>query len=194
MNETISYYDNNAEEYYRTTVNVDMDALRNKFASLLPDGANVIDMGCGSGRDVRALSDMGFHTVGLDASTELAEMANEKLGVDIIEGDMSKWVSDTPYDGIWCCASIIHLTSEEKKAFFRNLEYNLKEGGIIYISVKEGIEEGSDDKGRYINNSTLGELEQYLTEAGCVIIETSSTKDRMKRDTTWLNVIGQKRK
>lgn len=192
MNETINYYDNNAEDYYRTTVNVDMDALRKKFASFLPDGANVVDMGCGSGRDVRAFSNMGFHTTGLDASKELVEVARKKLGVDAIEGDMSEWISGYPFDGIWCCASVIHLTAEEIKKFFNNLRYNLKDGGIIYISVKEGVKEGLDEKGRYMNGYSLRDLERYLKDAGCTILETSNTEDMMNRDMKWLNIIARK--
>ena len=150
MNETIKYYNDNAAAYYDSTVNADLTTIREEFSSFLPDGATIIDIGCGSGRDVKAFCDLGYKAIGLDSSEELAKLAKEKLGIDVIIGDMSSWVSDVPYDAIWSCASLIHLTDIEKVQFFKDLEQNLKSGGIIYISVKEGVETGIDEKGRFI--------------------------------------------
>lgn len=121
MKGTIEYYDNNADWYYWTTVGVDMDAMRKKFASYLPSEARVVDMGCGSGRDVMAFSDMGHDAVGLDASKELLKLAEERLGIKTIFADMVRWKASEPYDGIWCCASLIHLNSAEKEMFFKIL-------------------------------------------------------------------------
>ena len=139
MRSTIDYYNRIADSYYWTTVGIDMSKLRNAFAAYLPAEARVIDLGCGSGRDVMAFGDMGHEASGLDASKELVELAKERLEVKASVGDMVTWRASEPYDGIWCCASLIHLNEEEKKRFFGNLQYNLKPGGVIYISVKEEI-------------------------------------------------------
>ena len=192
MTETEKYYNNNAEDYYNDTVDVDLGAIRKAFTSYLADGATIIDVGCGSGRDVKAFCDMGYKARGLDSSTELIRIAKEKLGVDVLQGDMSTWISDVPYDAIWSCASLIHLNETEKAQFFKNLEYNLNRDGIIYISVKEGVETGLDEKGRYISNCSLDELQNYLEDAGCSIIEKSITNDKLDRDVKWLNVIAKK--
>ena len=194
MKGTIDYYDNNADWYYWTTVGVDMDAMRKKFASYLPNEARVLDMGCGSGRDVLAFSDMGHDAVGLDASKELLKLAEERLGIKTIFADMVRWKASEPYDGIWCCASLIHLNSAEKEMFFKNLDYNLKPGGIIYISVKDGIKTGVDEDGRYYSNCTEAELRKYLEDAGCEILEVLTTDDAMDRERfKWLNVFARKK-
>lgn len=192
MNETIKYYNDNAAAYYDSTVNADLTTIREAFASFLPDGATIIDIGCGSGRDVKAFCDLGYKAIGLDSSEELAKLAKEKLGIDVIIGDMSSWVSDVPYDGIWSCASLIHLNDIEKVQFFKDLEQNLKSGGIIYISVKEGVETGIDEKGRFISNCTFEKLQKYLQDADCRVIEKIITEDKLDRDTKWLNVIAKK--
>ncbi|MBQ6456481.1 MAG: class I SAM-dependent methyltransferase [Mogibacterium sp.] len=195
MKSTIDYYNNNADWYYWTTVGLDMDALRKKFASYLPGEARVIDMGCGSGRDTAAFSDMGHDALGLDAAKELLALAMERLEIKGAVGDLSSWVSSAPYDGIWCCAALIHLNDEEKARFFRNLDRNLKPGGVIYISAREGIETGVDDKGRYMSNCTEEELREYLGGAGCEITETLITEDTLGRPgAKWLNVFAVKRK
>ncbi|MBQ6389035.1 MAG: class I SAM-dependent methyltransferase [Mogibacterium sp.] len=194
MKETIDYYNRNADWYYWTTVAVDLDALRKKFASYLPYEATIIDMGCGSGRDVMAFSDMGHHVIGLDASEELVKLARERLEINAVVGDMSYWKARAPYDGIWCCASLIHLNGVEKKRFFNNLEYNLKPGGIIFISVKDGIETGIDAEGRYQSNCPEEELRAYLEGAGCEILEILTTEDALGRERfKWLNVFARKK-
>lgn len=194
MKSTIDYYDKNADSYYWATVAVDLDALRKKFASYLPAEASVIDMGCGSGRDVMAFDNMGHRAVGLDASKELVKLAQERLEIRAFTGDMSTYRASEPYDGIWCCASLIHLNDEEKAKFFRNLERNLKPGGVIYISVKEGIETGVDKDGRYYSNCSEDELREYLQSAGCEVTDVVITEDAMGRaGSRWLNVFAKKK-
>lgn len=194
MRSTIDYYNRIADSYYWTTVGIDMSKLRNAFAAYLPAESRVIDLGCGSGRDVMAFCDMGHDASGLDASKELVELAKERLEVKASVGDMVTWRASEPYDGIWCCASLIHLNEEEKKRFFGNLQYNLKPGGVIYISVKEGIETGTDEEGVYTSNCTADELKSFLDGADCEILETVVTEDAMGRPgVKWLNVIAKKR-
>ena len=194
MRSTIDYYNRIADSYYWTTVGIDMSKLRNAFAAYLPAEARVMDLGCGSGRDVMAFGDMGHEASGLDASKELVELAKERLEVKASVGDMVTWRASEPYDGIWCCASLIHLNEEEKNRFFGNLQYNLKPGGVIYISVKEGIETGTDEEGVYTSNCTAEELKSFLNGAGCEILETVVTEDAMGRPgVKWLNVIAKKR-
>ena len=97
---TIDYYNRNADSYYWNTVGVDMSVFRKKFASYLPNEASVIDMGCGSGRDVMAFSDMGHDAAGLDAAKELLKLAEERLEIKTIAADMSEYKAASPYDGI----------------------------------------------------------------------------------------------
>lgn len=191
---TIDYYNRNADRYYWNTVGVDMSVFRKKFASYLPNEASVIDMGCGSGRDVMAFSDMGHDAAGLDAAKELLKLAEERLGIKTVYADMSEYKAASPYDGMWCCASLIHLNDEEKARFFRNLDRNLKPGGVLFISVKEGIETGRDSDGVYTSNCTWEELKSYLERAGCGILEDRVTTDAMGRSgVKWLNVFAKKK-
>lgn len=191
---TIDYYNRNADWYYWTTVGVDMDVFRKKFASYLPGEASVIDMGCGSGRDVMSFSDMGHDALGLDGAKELLKLAEERLGIKTKAADISDYKAASPYDGVWCCASLIHLNGEEKARFFRNLDRNLKSGGVIYISVRDGIKTGRDDNGVYMSNCSEAELRKYLEDAGCEILEMKVTEDALERGgVKWLNVIAGKK-
>ena len=194
MNSTIEYYNTHADDYYWTTVGVDLDATRRRFTAHLPAEARVIDVGCGSGRDVLAFSNMGFKAYGLDASEELANLARERLGIKVFTADMSEWITTEPYNGIWCCASLMHLHDDECRRFFANLQYNLCASGAIYISVKSGIETGPDNSGRYMRNFTEEELRKLIcTVSGLEVKELWYTDDTLsRRDFRWLNVIAVK--
>ena len=193
MNQTIDYYNRNADAYFRNTVDADFDRLRRKFVSYLPEHARIVDIGCGSGRDVKVFCDMGYDAVGLDASEEMARVAREQLGVDVITGDMADWIAEEPYDGIWCCAALLHLHEEEAEQFLSNLKTNLKPGGVVFISVKEGIETGYDDKGRYMRNYTENELVEKLETVDMKVMETENSGDLLGRDQfKWINVFARR--
>ncbi|MBE6045469.1 MAG: class I SAM-dependent methyltransferase [Clostridiales bacterium] len=188
VNETINYYNKHAGEYYKNTIGADFDHLQRKFVSFLPENARIIDVGCGSGRDVKAFCDMGYRAIGLDASEELANEAKKKLGIEVIVGDMTTWKAQEPFDGVWCCASLLHLHEDEANAFFQNLQCNLKPDGILFISVKEGIKTGYDEKGRYMRNYTEQDLRSKLRNASFEIIEIDTSEDSLGRDGfRWLN-------
>lgn len=194
MKSTIDYYNTHAEEYYQSTVTADLDAARKKFAEYLKPEARIIDVGCGSGRDVVAFRDMGFNAEGIDASEALVRLATEKLGITANVADMSDWIADEAYDGIWCCASLMHLNEEDYERFFSNLKYNLRTGGALYISVKTGIETGTDAAGRYLRNFNEEDIRDLINKAaGLRLSELWYTDDTLsRRDFRWLNVIAEK--
>ena len=106
---------------------------------------------------------------------------------------MSTWVTDRPYDGIWCCASLLHLNDQEVKQFAKNLHVNLKSGGAVYLSVKSGIQTGFDEKDRFMKYFTEQELDELLRGSGITVVDLWITEDKMNRDGFhWINLIGIK--
>lgn len=81
---------------------------------------------------------------------------------------MEDWIAGEPFDGIWCCASLLHLTEEHCDCFLTNLKHNLKSGGVIFISVKTGIETGCDERIRTfrerINNRSHLKYRSHIKE------------------------------
>ena len=191
MNDTINYYNKHAEQYYQATVDVDFTVAYDRFLKYVSQRGKIIDMGCGSGRDVAAFIERGYEAIGVDASKELAELASGEKKIPVMVGDMTTWIADEPVDGIWCCASLLHLQDRELKRFIDNLCINLKRGGALYVSVKSGVVTGFDDKGRYMRNFTESELEPLLLRADIEVVDRWITEDKMNRDGfQWINVIG----
>jgi 2-polyprenyl-3-methyl-5-hydroxy-6-metoxy-1,4-benzoquinol methylase len=107
------YYRQNAQRFFTDTASVDMSALYPPFVNCLPPGARILDAGCGSGRDVKAFSEMGFDVEAFDASVELVELARQLSGKPVAQMRFQDVDVVERYDGIWCCASLLHVSEAE---------------------------------------------------------------------------------
>ena len=191
MNGTIKYYDENASYYFDSTSQVDLVSLYKEFLEYVPAGGRVMDLGCGSGRDVKWFRDHGYEADGLDASEKLVRIASEKLGIPVKVGFIESWIADKAYDGIWCCASLVHLDDNRIDQFLSNLRHNLKKGGALFISVKENIDSGVVEDGRYFRDFNEGTLNALISHyKGFRIEKIWYTEDKMHRESfKWLNAI-----
>lgn len=191
MNSTIDYYNRNADEYFAHTAEVSFDEIYSRFLKYIPDGGRIMDLGCGSGRDVKWFCNHGYEAYGLDASRELVSKASDEYDIPIITGLIEEWTTSTPFDGVWCCASLMHLEDSALEQFFENLKYNLKQGGVLFMSVKSGIETGLDEQSRFLRDFTEEDVHEIITRHGeFELRELWYTKDKLARDTfRWMNVI-----
>ena len=191
MNSTIDYYNRNAEAYFNRTADVDFVDTYKRFLQYMPEGGRIMDLGCGSGRDVKWFCDHGYDADGLDASEELAIKARDQYGIHVEIGLIEEWITDDPYDGIWCCAALMHFNDAGCRRFFDNLQYNLKSGGAVYISVKTVIKTGVDNTGRYFRNFNEKDIYEMVDHtANFEIRELWYSEDLLSRaDFKWLNVI-----
>ena len=97
----IKFYDENADNFFDDTAHIDMSDLHGKFCLLLPDKGKVLDLGCGSGRDVKAFIERGYDVTGLDGSFKLVQRAREFTKVEIIHDDFENLSFKNQFDGIW---------------------------------------------------------------------------------------------
>ena len=196
MNSTIEFYDRNADEYFDRTADVTFDEIYSRFLKYIPAGGRVMDLGCGSGRDVKWFCDHGYEAYGLDASRELVSRASDEYDIPVFAGLIEEWTTSTPFDGVWCCASLMHLDDSALEQFFENLKYNLKPGGVLFMSVKSGIETGLDEQGRYFRDFTEDDVHEIITQHGeFELKELWYTEDKLERDTfRWMNVIIENKK
>ena len=191
MNKTIAYYDMHADEYFEQTCGVDFSDAYGRFLKYIPAGGSIVDLGCGSGRDTAWFTAHGYQAIGVDASEKMVELACERLHIQAQVARMEDWIAETPFDGIWCCASLLHLDDEALRSFFEHLAVNLKEGGALFISVKTGIRSGDDSLGRYMVDFSEQKLEGLHSYCkGLAIEEIWYTRDELGRDAfRWMNAI-----
>ncbi len=185
---TLKYYQDNAQTFFDGTVNVDMSSLYDTFTKHLAPGARVLDAGCGSGRDAKAFKEMGYQVEAFDASTAMVELAREHTGLPVQVKAFADVERKEEFDGIWCCASLLHVPSLELPGVMRRLADALKPGGVWYVSFKYGVAEREVD-GRMFTDMDEHSLRTLVDKvAQLAILELWLTRDkRPMRDEVWLN-------
>ena len=140
--DTIGYYDGNAESFIAGTANVEFGGLQRKFADMLPQGGRVLDLGCGSGRDSLAFLKAGFKVDAMDGSAAMAKAASELTGLPVAHALFESYEPQGSYDGIWACSSLLHVPADQLPATIAKYAQALKPGGVFYLSFKLGSHNG----------------------------------------------------
>ncbi|MCB1837835.1 MAG: methyltransferase domain-containing protein, partial [Alcanivoracaceae bacterium] len=190
MNDTLRYYDSNAQAFIEATFSVPMSPLYEHFLPRIPKGGHILDAGCGSGRDALYFHQQGYRVTAFDGSRAMAELASKKTGLPITHRTFTDVSEIKLYDGIWACASLLHLQAPEIADALSRLWNALKPGGLLYLSFKHGTGEHVKD-GRhflYANEELAGRWIDDLQEVReCTIWRTED--QRPDRSETWLNIL-----
>ena len=191
---TLDYYNKEADVFFENTVSVDFSKIQEMFLKHIKPGGRILDLGCGSGRDSRAFLERGYEVVAVDGSRELAKIAGAYIGQEVIVADFREFEPEGTFDGIWACASLLHLPKGEIAAVMRQMAAHLAEGGCFYASFKYGEFQG-ERNGRYFTDMTEESFRELLEGVpGLAIEEYFSSGDvRAGRESErWLNVMMRK--
>ena len=191
MKSTITYYNENACAFVASTAHVDFRSVQNEFLQLLPPKALILDFGCGSGRDTKYFLEQGFQVEAIDGSEEICKLASEYTGIPVKNLLFQELDETEKYDGIWACASILHLKKKELPGVLGKMCRAVKKGAVIYVSFKYGDYEG-ERNGRYFTDLT----EESAKELLCCVPELRVEKQWVGGDVRvdrgeekWLNMI-----
>lgn len=194
MNNTINYYNQNAENFIANTQNADMHPTQERFLRLLDANTSILDFGCGSGRDTKYFLEKGYQVTATDGSSELCRLASEFTGIEVKEMLFQELDAMNQYDGIWACSSILHLPKKELLPVIQKMCETLKDNGIIYTSFKYGDFEG-ERNGRYFTDFTEKTFREYIEKVPELTIEedwiTSDVRPG-RGEEKWLNLILRK--
>lgn len=187
---TDDFYEQNAAEFFNTTAYIDASSLYRQFLPLLPDGGCILDAGCGSGRDSLAFKQQGYKVEAFDASAELAALAQVLTGLPVQTCRFMEFEANTRFDGIWACASLLHVPFTELADNITHLAKYLATDGFFYCSFKYGEEEQIRDK-RHFTNMTEEKLSLLLERTPLQIYESWMTCDLRvdRKQEQWLNAI-----
>lgn len=187
--QTLEYYDKNSESFLADTANVEFRELQSRFASMLPAGGRILDLGCGSGRDSLAFLKAGFKVDAVDGSKQMVEAAKGLTGLDVTQALFSEYEPDGLYDGIWACSSLLHVASGELPSLIEKYSKALKPNGVFYLSFKLGDYEGMRN-GRWFTDFTEESFCALIGKInGLEILEIDITIDVRpgRSDEKWLN-------
>lgn len=162
---TLAFYAAQTEAYAKMAEGFDNPQLAELMAAL-PQGARVLDLGCGPGQDARSLSRAGFAVVAMDASPEMLRQAAMHPGVQTRLGTFAELADIAAFDAVWASFSLLHAPKADFPDHLSAIHRALKPGGVLALSMKLGQGEGRDRLGRFYAYYTEAELTGLLTAAG----------------------------
>ena len=170
---TIGHYDRNAEAFQQGTR--DHDVRQNYRAFLAPFSTekklDILDFGCGPGRDLRYFKSLGHRPVGLDGSAAFCEMASRFSDCPIWHQNfLNLNLPRQGFDGVFANASLFHVPGEELPRVLRQLHVSLRPDGILFTSNPRGNGEGWSGQ-RYGHYMQLRESSDFLEQAGFELLD-----------------------
>ncbi len=194
-NNTLDYYNNYADEFYRSTVAVEFTAMQDCFLKKLKKGSYILDFGCGSGRDAKYFLEQGYHVEATDGSAELCKRASRYAGIQVKQMLFEELAVADKYDGIWACSSILHLPIDKLVKVMQKMTTALKKNSIIYTSFKYGNFSG-ERNGRFFTDMTETTFADLLQGVDGLEVEEQWVSSDVRPERSgekWLNLILRKR-
>ena len=122
MNDVIDFYQKHYAAYHERTFGIDPAPWLEPLAAKLVSGARILDVGCGSGRDLVWLKKRGYRVLGFERSSGLAGLAREAAGCEVIQGDFTVFdFSALTMDAVIMAGVLVHLPHSELPGIFKNI-------------------------------------------------------------------------
>jgi SAM-dependent methyltransferase len=186
---SVDYYNSNSESFIKDTRNIDMKKNYEVFLANIPDQGLILDAGCGSGRDSLIFQKLGYRVDAFDGSSSMVSEAKKLTGLNIELSTFEDFEFNRFYNGIWACASLLHVRRVNLVSILTRLSEGLISGGVLYSSFKYGNNERLNGE-RYFNDINEHVLKAYVdTVPDISVMQTWVTGNRRTNDNDekWLN-------
>jgi len=179
IKKTIDFYNQNIDEYFQKTMDLQDKFWLGKFVSSLSQDSKILDIGCAFGRDTKFFTNSGFDATGIDLSKEMIKKAKAfSPSSKFYVMDMQNLdFTDQSFDGIWCSAALLHLNKNDAILALKEIKRVLKKDGFLYLNLKEGIGEKVIFDERYQNSEKFysyyqeSEIKDLLSKFNFKIID-----------------------
>jgi SAM-dependent methyltransferase len=181
------YYETNAAEYHASTVRIDPASFLEPLARRLTPGATILDVGCGSGRDMRWFKERGFNPTGFERSPSLAEMARSHSGCAVIESDFETYdFSGLSVDAVVLTGALVHIPHGRLRQVLDYILESLILGGHALITLKEGRDPTETSHGRIFYLWQDQDLRQIFADLDLAVMDVSRDVSKVRDTDIWL--------
>ena len=193
---TLEYYDENSKSYSEEWSSNFTDNFEFKdpsvFVSYLDDGAYILDLGCGHGRDTVYFLKHGFRVKAIDGSSEMCKLATKITGIDVEQINFLDIDYKQEFDGVFASASLLHLNNRDLIIVLKKFSESLKNNGILMASFKYGEEERLKEK-RFFNDMTSDKFKKICLEIPDLELIETLTNDGFKEHKSFITFVLKKK-
>jgi SAM-dependent methyltransferase len=137
-----------------------------RFLQDLAPGAQILELGCGGGRDAEEMIRLGFQVTPTDGSPAMAAQAEQRLGRPVRVMTFEALQAEAKFDAVWAPNSLLHARAAALPDVFARIRRSLRPGGRFGAGFKSGDGEGYDGLGRYYNFPSEAALRDAFAAGG----------------------------
>ena len=184
------YYQKNYKAYHEKTFSIDPSSFLAPLAQRLPAEAFILDVGCGSGRDLLWMKKRGFDVIGFERSPGLAELARDNAGCEVIEGDFETYNFDSILaDAIMAIGALVHVPHKRFSRAFENITSAISDNGSVLITLKEGPGDLEDPDGRIFYLWEDPKARELFDTLGFKICDFSKSVSKTGSGDVWMSYV-----
>lgn len=192
---TLKYYDENSKVYSEEwsnnfTDNFDFEN-PNIFISYLNEGAYILDLGCGHGRDTAYFIKKDYKVKAIDGSEEMCKLASKLTGINVEQINFLDINYSNEFDGVFASASLLHLNNKDLIIVLKKISKALKENGVLLASFKCGELERVKN-GRFFNDMTEDKFRKICEDVSELRIEKVFGNDGFQKHSSFINFVLKK--
>ena len=188
------YYQKNYKAYHEKTFSIDPTSFLAPLAQRLPPEAFVLDVGCGSGRDLLWMKKKGFEVIGFERSPGLAELARDNADCEVIEGDFETYDFDSILvDAVMLVGALVHVPHKGFSEIFENITSAMPDNGSVLITLKEGSGDRTDPDGRIFYLWEDPKARELFDTLGFRVCDFSTSVSKTGSGDFWLSYVLDKK-
>jgi len=184
------YYQKNYNAYHEKTFPIDPSSFLKPLAQRLPAEAFVLDVGCGSGRDLLWMKKRGFDVIGFERSPGLAELARDNAACEVIKGDFESYdFSSFLVDAIMLVGALVHVPHERFSDVFQNITSAIPDNGSVLITLKQGSGDLTDPDGRIFYLWQDQKALELFDTLGFKVCDFSTSVSKTGSEEIWMSYV-----
>jgi len=184
------FYEKNHTEYFNSTVDIDPASFLAPLTRFLHREATILDIGCGSGRDLFWFQENGYCPTGFERSPSLVHLAAQHSGCSVIKGDFLTYDFNTlSFDALVFIGSLVHLSRDMLPSVINRTSRALNKKGHILLTLKEGKNTTQIADGRSFTLWSRNELAQMFRSCGLESVDFSRVVSKIRKDDIWLGFV-----